>query len=151
MNRHASAVCKAGKSDCGGLSELMVTILRGNDIPARTLVGRWALSSKSKDLVGKLPYYQTHVKAEFFAAGVGWVPVDVSSALQDEKGDGLSCFGRDPGDFLTMHVNPKLRVDSIHFGKQDVDIMQGPAFWVFGRGSAEPTETHEKWEVRDLP
>src|SRR5438309_886991 len=66
MDRRASAVCRAGTTDCGGLSVLFVTILRGNDIPARTLVGRWAQSSKAKDIVGDSPYYQTHVKAEFF-------------------------------------------------------------------------------------
>jgi hypothetical protein len=150
MNRHASGVCIAGKSDCGGLSQLLVTILRGNDIPAHTLVGRWAQSSDAKELVGNLPYYQTHVKAEFFLAGIGWVPVDIASALHDKKGDGLSCFGHDPGNFLTMHVNPKLRLDTILFGKQDVDIMQGPGYWLTGRGSMKPTETHEKWEVREI-
>jgi hypothetical protein len=59
MDRHASAVCQAGKTDCGGLSALFVTILRGHDIPARTLVGRWAQSSKAKDTLGNAAYYQT--------------------------------------------------------------------------------------------
>jgi transglutaminase-like putative cysteine protease len=151
MDRHASAVCKAGKSDCGGLSTLLVTILRGNDIPARTLEGRWALSSKAKDLVGDLPYYQTHVKAEFYAQGIGWVPVDISTALYDKKGDGLGCFGHDPGDFLTMHIDPHLQLDSIHFGKHDLECLQLPAYWFTGTGSVEPTQTHEKWDVRTLP
>src|SRR5437667_1529382 len=76
MDRHASAVCRSGKTDCGGLSGLLVTILRGHDIPARTLVGRWAQSSKAEDTVGNnSPYYQTHVKAEFYAEGIDWVPV----------------------------------------------------------------------------
>src|SRR5260370_24410649 len=64
MDRHASAVCRSGKTDCGGLSALLVTILRGHDIPARTLVGRWAQSYKAEDTVGNSPSYQTHVKAE---------------------------------------------------------------------------------------
>jgi transglutaminase-like putative cysteine protease len=151
MNRHASAVCKAGKSDCGGLSMLLVTILRGNDIPARILVGRWAQSSKPKDIVGDQPYYQTHVKAEFFAAGIGWVPVDVATGILDKDGGGLRGFGNDPGDFLVMHVNPNIRLDSIHFGKKDVEWLQSPAYWVTGRGGIEPSETHEKWEVRKMP
>jgi hypothetical protein len=50
-----------------------------------------------------------------------------------------------------MHVNPHLRLDSIHFGKHDMECLQGPAYWVTGRGSVEPTHTHEKWEVRKLP
>jgi hypothetical protein len=151
MDRQASAVCRAGKADCGGLSVLFVTILRGNNIPARTLIGRWAQSSKAKDTVGDLPYYQTHVKAEFYAEEIGWVPADLATALYDKKGDGLSCFGHDPGDFLTQHVDEHLRLDSFHFGKQDMEFLQGPAYWVTGRGNIEPTHTEEKWEVRKLP
>jgi hypothetical protein len=150
MDRHASAVCKAGKSDCGGLAVLLVTILRANDIPARTLVGRWAESAKPKDRIEDLPYFQTHVKAEFFARGIGWVPVDIALGLKDQRGDGLYFFGNDDGNFLTMHVDPHLRLDTIHFGKKDLEFMQGLAYWVVGRGSVDPTHTHEKWEVRKL-
>src|SRR5438874_2939788 len=108
MDRHASAVCQAGKSDCGGLAVLLVTILRANDIPARTLVGRWAESAKPKDRIEDLPYYQTHVKAEFFARGIGWAPVDIALGLKDRRGEGLYFFGNDDGNFLTMHVDPNL-------------------------------------------
>ncbi len=101
--------------------------------------------------MGALPYYETHVKAEFFASGVGWVPMDIATAILDKKGDGLNSFGHDPGDFLILHVNPNMRLDSIHFGKQVIDSLQGPAYWVTGRGSVTPTETHEKWEVRTIP
>ena len=151
MDRHASAVCRAGKTDCGGLSVLFATILRGHDIPARTLVGRWAQSSKAKETVGDLAYYQTHVKAEFYADGIGWVPADLASALHDKQGDGLSCFGHDPGNFLTLHVDQHLRLDSIHFGKHDIEFMQSPAYWVTGQGSIEPIHSQEKWDVRKLP
>jgi hypothetical protein len=47
-------------------------------------------------------------------------------------------------------VDPYLRVDTIHFGKQDVSNLQGPGYWFKGVGSAEPTQTHQKWEVRDI-
>src|SRR5262249_48918831 len=68
MDRHATAICQAGKSDCGGLAIVFVSALRGNGVPARLVVGRWASSAnlKSGDP------YQYHVKAEFFAQGVGW-------------------------------------------------------------------------------
>jgi transglutaminase-like putative cysteine protease len=150
MDRHASAVCKAGKSDCGGLAVMLVTILRANDIPARTLVGRWAESAKPKERIEGLPYYQTHVKAEFFAQGIGWVPVDIALGLRDQRGDGLYFFGNDDGNFLTMHVDPNLRVDTIRFGKKDLEFMQGLAYWVVGQGSIDPIHTTEKWEVRKL-
>ena len=39
-DRSASAVCKAGWSDCGGLATVYVSILRANGIPARCLSGR---------------------------------------------------------------------------------------------------------------
>src|SRR5262249_38411886 len=70
MDRHASRLCAAGESDCGGMSVVFVSALRARGIPARVLVGRWAQSSATQ-LNGKV-FDQQHVKAEFYAEGVGW-------------------------------------------------------------------------------
>src|SRR4051794_28956357 len=70
MDRHASRICRAGQSDCGGLAIVFVSALRANRIPARMLVGRWATSST---LVAGQVFDQQHAKAEFFAQGIGWV------------------------------------------------------------------------------
>jgi len=51
-----------GWSDCGGLATLYVSILRANGIPARCLTGR------------SIDPNTPHVKMDFYAEGVGWVP-----------------------------------------------------------------------------
>jgi transglutaminase-like putative cysteine protease len=149
---HASAVCRAGRSDCGGLSALFVAALRANGVPARTLYGRWATSAKEGDKLGDVPYYQAHVKAEFYAEGVGWVPVDVASGiLHDRSTEGLAYFGNDRGDFLTFHVDPDLELDTRAFGRERVSGLQVPAHWVVGKGKLEGTTAEEGWEVKKLP
>lgn len=149
MNRRTGAVCQAKKSDCGGLGMLFTAVMRVNKVPARTLWGRWALSTKTGEKLGDVDYHQWHVKAEFYADGVGWVPVDLSSGiLHDRSRAGLRYFGRDDGDFITFHVDPDLRVNAFHFGKQTIGNLQTPAFWVTGSGTVEPRTGKELWLVR---
>jgi hypothetical protein len=150
MDRHSSKVCRAGKSDCGGLNGMLVSVLRASGIPARLLVGRWAESSKDGDSLGNLPYYQTHVKGEFFLTNVGWVPIDLSSALGDKSKEGLRFFGHDGGNFVAMHLDPDLQLDTIHFGHQTIQWLQGPTFWVTGGGKMESSKTTDKWVVKEL-
>jgi hypothetical protein len=151
MDRRASNVCEEKQSDCGGLSVLFVSALRANGIPARVLVGRWAMSSKPGQKLNGVRYHQHHVKAEFFAQGVGWVPVDMASAiLHDAKGDGLHYFGRDRGDFITMHIDPDVEMNTIHFGKKQTPWLQGVTFWVTGQGNLDRLTTDENWTVKPL-
>lgn len=148
MDRTPPAVCQAGKSDCGGLSNLFVATLRSQGIPARTLAGRWAISADPNERLNGHDYYQFHVKAEFFAAGVGWVPVDMASGiLHDRSREGLYYFGFDPGDFLTQHFDSNLEVDTVHFGKQQIVILQRPVFWVTGTGTLDDLKVTESWTV----
>jgi hypothetical protein len=147
--RSASAVCRERKGDCGGMSILFTAVLRSSGVPARIRVGRWALSAKPGEKLNDHDYYQWHVKAEFFAAGVGWVPVDVAQALsQSRPADRLRHFGRDDGQFLTFHVGGELVVDARPFGKQTLEIMQRPMWWATGEGELEPTTETEGWVVR---
>jgi transglutaminase-like putative cysteine protease len=151
MDRRASVVCEDKQSDCGGLSVLFVSTLRANNIPARVLVGRWAVSSKPGQAISGVGYHQTHVKAEFFADDIGWVPVDMSSAiLHDARGDGTQFFGRDRGDFLTMHIDPEVVINTIHFGRKQTPWLQGVTFWVTGQGNLEKLTTQETWVVRQI-
>ena len=61
-DRSATAVCKAGWSDCGGLATVYVSILRANGIPGPVPFGR------------DLGRRRDSRPAEFYAEGVGWVP-----------------------------------------------------------------------------
>ncbi len=99
--------------------------------------------------VGDIDYYQQHVKAEFFAAGIGWVPADPASAvLWDRTADGLTYFGHDPGDFITFHLDGDFLIDTIYFGKQTVPYLQGAAFWVKGGGTVDGYSVETQWEVK---
>ncbi len=130
----ASRVCKASKTDDGGLAILFVSALRANGVRARVLSGRWAFRSEAGANAAEEP----HVKAEFFANGVGWVPVDIGSALRlDKKGDGLGYFGKDEADFLTMHIDTDFDFDTTHFGRKTMTWLQSPSFWVSGSGSLD--------------
>ena len=148
MDRRASVVCNKLSSDCGGLTAVFVATMRACGVPARQMVGRWAQPAKAEEKLAGREWHQEHVKAEFFAAGVGWVPVEVSAAVAyDRVPGGLSRFGRDNGDFVTLHIDPDLRVDTIHFGQKTVTLLQEPVFWVSGEGSMTGATARSDWRV----
>jgi transglutaminase-like putative cysteine protease len=150
LDRRSSQVWPAGKSDCSGINGLLVSVLRANGIPARTLCGRWARSAVPGETLGGVPYGQWHVKAEVYLRGVGWVPADLSGAVQrDAPGDGLAFFGHDDGNFLVMHTDFDLRIDTMGFGRRSVRTDQGFVYWVRGSGAMDGRVVHETWEVHD--
>lgn len=149
MNRHASFVCHEKEADCGGLSSLFVAIMRANGIPAHMLYGRWAESAVPNTMIGEIAYYQWHVKAEFFAEGVGWVPLDLSSAvLYDRSPEGLKYFGSDPGDFIAFHTDTDFEIETKLFGRQAMHNLQEPAWWVSGKGDLKDIKIKEDWKVK---
>jgi transglutaminase-like putative cysteine protease len=151
MDRKATSVCQAGQSDCGGMGVLFVSVCRSQGIPARVLYGRWAISSQGGEKLGEVEYHQWHAKAEFYAQGIGWVPVDVSSGvLHDKSKEGLKFFGNDRGDFITFHVDDELLLDTFHFGKAKVPLTQGPLWWVTGQGNLNNATVKESWTVKEL-
>lgn len=150
MNRQASAVCQAGRSDCGGLSAVFAAVMRANDIPARCLYGRWAMSANPDEKINGTGYYQWHVQAEFYARDVGWVPVDLALAVvRDNSRAGLRYFGVQSGNFFTMHIDPDVVIDTVLFGAKHVAGLQRPGFYVSGSGSVEPMELREGWTVEN--
>ena len=145
--RQASKVCTDLHTDCGGFAVLLVSALRANRIPARTLCGRWAKSAVTND-----PMTAMHIKAEFWAEGVGWVPCDLSSAVQsDRAGNTLRYFGDDPGDLLVQHTDTDLRFDTVYFGEQGRPFVQRAAYWVRGAGTSANSQERETWQVEELP
>jgi transglutaminase-like putative cysteine protease len=134
LDRLASHILTQRRSDSGGLSIVFTSILRANGIPALVASGRWARPSQP----GRNAADEPHVAVTFFASGVGWVPVDVGSAVtRDESPDGLAYFGTDNADFLTLHFDTDLEFDSIYFGHKTVEFVHAPVFWVAGSGSLD--------------
>lgn len=147
QTRQASKICDSLKTDCGGLSVVFVSALRAGRVPARTLCGRWARTAPAGD-----PLVAMHVKSEFYAEGVGWVPCDLSSAVQfDHDGTTLRYFGDDPGDHLVQHTDTDLRFDTVYFGEQAQAFVQRVAYWVRGLGSLKGSIERETWQVETLP
>jgi transglutaminase-like putative cysteine protease len=108
-DRSASAVCKAGWSDCGGLATVYVSILRANGIPARCLSGR------------NLKPDGTHVRLDFYAEGVGWVPGDPSLAIS--RGSADAGFGRESTDMVIMHFD-LIRFQREYFWLQGIGVVR---------------------------
>jgi hypothetical protein len=151
MDRRASQVCRAGQADCGGLTCLFASVLRANGVPARMLVGRWAESEKAGDKLNGFDYHQTHVKAEFFAQGIGWVPVDLAGGLSDGADREFAHFGDDPGDFLAFQVDEDFVVNPLGAGREIIWGMQNVAYWYFGKGDGKDEVYKENWTVQRLP
>jgi transglutaminase-like putative cysteine protease len=141
----ATSTCKAGKGDCGCISAVFVCACRANGIPARELCGRWAESSKGDDS-------KVHCKAEFYAEEVGWVPVDATLGMSTPGAAGLRFFGHDPGDFVVMHLDGDLQVDSIHFNVVTSARLQGVMHWATASGgNFDKSEAKEDWQVKSSP
>lgn len=152
QDRTAGFVCSAKQSDCGGMAALFVAALRSQGVPARTLCGRWAISAKDGERYHGVAYAQQHVKAEFFAQGVGWAPVDLSSAvLHDRSHQKLEFFGADDGDFITLHIDGDVVFNPLRFGEQTMPYLQNVSYWARGEGSFEGTTVEEKWRVERRP
>jgi len=151
MDRRATQVARTWSTDCAGMSVLFTSVMRAHAVPARVLAGRWAKSSNPGAVVGDVQYYQQHVKAEFYADHLGWVPVDLSSAVEyDHSSAGLQYFGRDLGNFLTIHVDPLVQVDTLHFGRQTFTWLQGVHYYASGKGTLRDKTIDEQWRVNWL-
>src|SRR5262245_13385216 len=139
QDRRASQVCRAGRSDCGGMAAVYVAALRASGVPARSLGGRMAQSAKKGEQVGSADYYQEHVRAEFFADGVGWVPADPAAGVGGGgRPSDLAHFGNDAGDFLTLSFGGPRELEVRPLGRQKLDfVMQGPAYWFVGTGNTD--------------
>jgi hypothetical protein len=142
----ATSTCKAGNGDCGCISTVFVCACRANGIPARELCGRWAESAKGD-------YGQTHCKAEFYAEDVGWVPVDATLGMGKPGPEGFQrFFGNDPGDFVVLHLDGDMKVNSIHFGVAATGRLQGVMYWATASGgNFDKSEGKEDWQVKISP
>jgi hypothetical protein len=145
----ATSTCQAGRGDCGCLSTVFVAALRANNIPARELSGRLVKTEKPFDKCE----YGIHVRTEFFAEGVGWVPADPTYGLGDRSRLGLNFFGNDVGDLLVSHIDGELLVEHKLAGKtMSLPRLQSAHYHGLSiSGNFENSETKESWQIRELP
>ncbi|KLU05769.1 putative transglutaminase [Rhodopirellula islandica] len=147
-DRTASLLCQSNATDCGGLSTLFATVMRSEGVPARILSGRWAISATQGETINDQPYYQYHVIAEFYAQGVGWIPLDTSSAIiHDRTKTKLQYFGQSDGNFISYHVDPGVEFDTDLHGDYRAAYFQIPLMWVTGQGTLDGFQHQESWTV----
>ena len=131
---HLTDLAREPKSDCGGISQFFVGLCRANGIPARLLVGRWAIPGKDNT-----PMDQCHCMAEFWVDGIGWIPVDATSGLGKQEAEGMEYFAKFNGDFLVLHYGVDLPVAE-RDGKHLPSVVQGPAIWMYTSQSGQSFE-----------
>jgi len=83
--------CDARHGNCTDFHSLFISMARAEGIPARFEIG-FPLPAGVRS--GEIPGY--HCWAEFYVAGAGWVPVDISEAWKDPSRH----------DYLFGHLDP---------------------------------------------
>lgn len=73
-------VCDAKRGNCTDFHSLFISMARSQQIPARFEIGFPLPASKHE---AEIAGY--HCWAEFYAAGKGWVPIDISEAWKDQS------------------------------------------------------------------
>jgi len=88
---------------CADLNALFVALARAEGIPARDVYGIRVANSnlgyKSLGKAGDITKAQ-HCRAEFYAAGYGWIPVDPADVRKVILEDKLEALGCDPIAYL---------------------------------------------------
>jgi transglutaminase-like putative cysteine protease len=145
--KQASAVCGRTGTDCGGMTNLFVGVMRANDIPARMLVGRLALPRKPGSTSRDWEYDRPHARAEVYVVGIGWVPVDPAYAVAAKEKPVTAFLGDDPGDLLVLHVDLDLRLP-FPDRERTADLLQlGGYVWATGRGDFDGAPNPNGWDV----
>jgi transglutaminase-like putative cysteine protease len=145
-DKRASTACASAKTDCAGMSFVLVGAMRAHGIPARVLVGRRTQPPAPNSKPGELLHDRPHVRAEFFAPGVGWVPVDPADAHASRR-PVLAFVGRDRADLLVLHVDADLQLPYADKVREAQFLQVNPSYWVNGKGTFDVTFGPSRWSV----
>lgn len=136
----AKWLLKTGEGECGDYASLFIALCRAAGIPARAVVGYWAESGLD----------QTHVWAEFYLEGYGWVPVDPTTAqLQDKR---EFYFGNMDNRRVILNTGFNIRLLPSAPDHYVAPFLQVPSWWVWGSGpEGSFVADRTAWQVRPLP
>ena len=135
----AKYLLENGVGECGDYSALFIALCRASGIPARSVVGYWALSGNE----------QTHVWAEFYLEDLGWVPVDVTIG-QLEKSNKDYYFGNMDNQRVVLSKGFNSPLLPAAPGNYIAPILQCPLWWYWGSGDANSFILDRSWTVRKL-
>lgn len=124
--------------ECGDYSALFIALCRAKGIPARPIVGYWAISGKD----------QTHVWAEFFLEGIGWIPVDATIGQQSSE-KRQYYFGN--MDNQRVILSKGYNTPLVPQGPDGfvAPILQVPMWWYWGSGDTQSLSMDRDWAVME--
>jgi transglutaminase-like putative cysteine protease len=125
-----------GNGECGDYSALFIALSRAKGIPARPVVGYWAISGND----------QTHVWAEFYLEGIGWIPVDATIGQQSNANYAYYFGNMDNKRVILSKGYNTALVPSGPDG-YIAPILQVPMWWFWGSGDANKISLDRSWKV----
>ena len=141
----AKTLITTGQGECGDYASLFVALSRAKGIPARPVVGYWALSGIE----------QTHVWAEFYLEGVGWIPVDPTVGQSQSRKPGKLdyYFGNMDNQRVILNKGFNIQLDPPAPNNYVAPFLQVPLWWYWGAsgdGNAMSIE-RTSWKVALIP
>lgn len=139
--RGAMALVDTGIGECGDYASLFIALCRAAGIPARPVVGYWAISGIE----------QTHVWAEFYLEPFGWIPADPTiGQLKPSQRDYY--FGNMDNQRVILNKGFNIQLDPPGPNNHVATFLQVPLWWFWGSGDADGTYLEPTtWVVEKLP
>jgi len=139
--RGAKRLVETGVGECGDYSALFCALCRVVGIPARPVVGYWAISGIE----------QTHVWAEFYVEPVGWIPVDPTVG-QAQPGKRDYYFGAMDNERVILNKGFNIQLDPPGPGNYVAPCLQVPLWWFWGSGDPQGMRIERTaWTVESIP
>ena len=138
----AKALLTNGEGECGDYSSLFIALSRAKGIPARPVVGYWAISGLD----------QTHVWAEFYIENLGWIPVDPTIG-QAQPGKRDYYFGNMDNQRVILNKGFNIQLDPPAPDNYSAALLQVPLWWFWGSDGDGSTISLDRtsWKVTPLP
>ena len=133
----AKSLLRTGKGECGDYAALFVALSRAAGIPARPVVGYWAKSGVD----------QTHVWAEFFIQGQGWVPVDPTMGQRIPTQRDFY-FGNMDNERVILNKGFNIELVPVAPDGFVAPFLQVPMWWFWGSGDTSAMSIERtSWDV----
>ncbi len=140
--RGARTLAKTGVGECGDYASLFIALCRAAGIPARPVVGYWAVSGID----------QTHVWAEFYVEPFGWIPVDPTVGQSAPEWREYY-FGAMDNERVILNKGFNIQLDPPGPDNYSAPFLQVPLWWFWGSGGDADRMWIERtsWTVEKLP
>ncbi len=140
----AKALLANGEGECGEFASLFIALARAKGIPARPIVGYWAISGIE----------QTHVWAEFYLEGIGWVPVDPTMGQSDPVKYDVPefYFGNMDNQRVILNKGFNIPMDPPAPDGFEAAFLQVPLWWFWGTDGDSNSVSMDRtmWEVTSI-